>query len=292
MLQADGHDVMMIKGAALIFRYYGDVGARTLGDVDLVTTDAMGARALSSLEAMGWHHSQPSLPASYVMKRSHGVGLVDGRGGVVDLHRRVPHIKLADDGPMWKRAAHVRIDDLQVRTLATPDELLLTLGQGWLWDQIPSFRWIPDAMVLADHMTAQDWPVFVSEVRARHLAVKTTNALRYLVNEFGLGVPAVVMDELRGVPVERFERAEERAELRARSRRPIWSAPYFDYARLHPARRRTRWWFGLAVTLLRGMSPPPGTTWPRRVAQLVSVTTRRSVRAVRVEGSRRGRGPT
>ncbi|HUR77870.1 MAG TPA: nucleotidyltransferase family protein [Acidimicrobiales bacterium] len=288
-LQADGHDVMLIKGAALILRYYGDVGARTLGDVDLVTRDSLGVRALASLEAVGWRHFKPSRSASYVMQQSHGVGLIDGRDGKVDLHRRVPHLKLADDRPMWERSIPVMIDDLQTLTLATPDELLLTLGQGWRWNRLPSLRWIPDAMVLAERMTTDDWRVFLSEVQARHLVVKTTNALRYLSQEFGLDVPGVVMSELRCLPVERYEHAEERAELRPWPLLPPWSAPYFEYARAHPLERRTRWWFGFAVALQRRLSPPPGTAWPQHLAQR---TRRRATDAIKAVRSRVGRWPS
>lgn len=53
-----GIPVLVLKGVPLLSEVYGDMGARALGDADLLVRPEHGKEFVELLEANGWHHAK------------------------------------------------------------------------------------------------------------------------------------------------------------------------------------------------------------------------------------------
>ena len=207
-----GHRVMVIKGASLTVRYYGERGARPMGDVDLLVPAVEAPAALDVLERLGWVCTEAGHTARQVLARHHAANLKDDHGGRVDLHRQL----LADaprdaDASLWERAEPVTIEGLHLLAPCAPDELLLACVHGWAWSAVPSIRWVPDAIAIVRHMRSDaDWAWLAQGARRRQVTFRLSLALRLLRDRFGADIPAEVLRALEAGPFARFEVAEER----------------------------------------------------------------------------------
>src|ERR1700730_5129597 len=53
-LHEAGIQTMLLKGPALVLRYYGDVGLRPMEDVDILVPTHLGPAAIDILKGLGW----------------------------------------------------------------------------------------------------------------------------------------------------------------------------------------------------------------------------------------------
>jgi len=87
-LRSSGIDVLALKGTALLTRYYGDDGARLLGDLDLLVPEVRFGEALAVLQREGW---APQTEGYRVPdpRFNNAVQLIGTDGRSVDLHCHV-----------------------------------------------------------------------------------------------------------------------------------------------------------------------------------------------------------
>lgn len=254
-----GHRVMLLKGASLVLRHYGDRGARPMGDVDLLVPDGEADAALNELERLGWMSAEPDRTAQDVLTRHHAVNLVHESGGRVDLHRRF----LADspqgaDGPLWERAESVAIDDLRLLAPSAADELLLACVHGWQWNVVPSIRWIHDAVVVARRMRGEDWAWLEHEARRRQVSFRLSRALRVVHDRFAAPVPVDLLTRLEAGPFASLEAAEERSHTSAPGLIPGLPRAYFALAREIGPPNGPRWWVQCVRRFWFVRNPPSG----------------------------------
>jgi hypothetical protein len=276
VLQVNGHDVMVIKGVALAARFYGDRGARSIADVDVVVREDEIAAALDVLLRNGWRGSDPSIPPERLIASNHAVELIDARGARADLHRRLVTLS-ADglDGPVWERAVPTALGDVEVLTPCAADELLVTLLHGWAWSAGSSIRWVPDAAVIVGHMGADDWRTLIGEARRRQVSYRVWIALREVATRFGVAVPPWVLDELAAGPFASFEAAEERWHTRPHGRVPPGVFAYYQRVRSLGPPTGVRWWTDFARDYASLVRPPDGR---RRAGWIVEKFRRRLAR--------------
>jgi hypothetical protein len=280
-----GHRVMLLKGAALVLRHYGDRGARPMGDVDLLVPDGEADAALDELDRLGWVSGEPGRTARDVLTRHHAVNLVHESGGRVDLHRRF----LADspqgaDGPLWDRAEPVAIDELRLLAPSAADELLLACVHGWQWNVVPSIRWIHDAVVIARRMRGEDWAWLECEARRRQVSFRLSRALRVVHDRFAAPVPVDLLARIEAGPFASFEAAEERNHTSAPGLAPGFPRAYFALAREIGPPDGPRWWLQCAQRFWFVRNPPSGAQLAPWLARWVTQRFR-STAAARDESS-------
>lgn len=212
VLEAKGIDTLVIKGASLALLSYGDVGVRPMDDADVLVPVARAVEAIAVLSAAGWspEHADP-LAWTEV---HHSLGFAGPEGGHVDLHWFALW-QPARDEELWRASVPVELAGAMTRAPCAPDQLLLACVHGTPWSPLPPFRWIADAAtVIRSAGGSLDWDRLVAEARRRRVTVATAAALAYLGEEFGVAVPAAVLDRLRAAPTTRHERAAFRAACR------------------------------------------------------------------------------
>lgn len=276
VLQAAGHDVMVIKGVSLAARFYGDRGARSIVDVDVVVREDEAAAALEVLLRNGWSGSDPLIPPESLLARDHAVEVIDDRGVRVDLHRRLVALS-ADglDGPVWDRAVPTALGDVVVLTPCAADELLVAVLHGWAWSKGSTIRWVPDAAVIVGHMGTDDWRTLIAESRRRQVSYRVWIAVREVAGRFGVAVPTWVLDELAEGPFAPFEAAEERWHTKPQGRVPPGVFAYYQRVRQVGPPTGVAWWTDFARQYASLLGPPQG---QRRVGWVVEKTRRRLAR--------------
>lgn len=265
VLHDAGFDVMVVKGVSLAARFYEDRGVRPISDVDVVVREEQAAEALDVLLRSGWHSDDPGNSAEELLERSHSVGLVDGRGGNIDLHRRMMYLSRGGlDGTVWDRSVPTKIDNVAVFAPCAADELLLTVVHGWAWSPVSSIRWIPDVAAITPHMEHDDWLTLIAEARRRQVSYRVWIGLREVRRRFDVGVPSWVLDELGSGPFASFEAAEERWSIKAHGRVPPGVFAYFEYVRQVGSPAGVMWWPRFAKHYASVVAKPDGVnqlTW-------------------------------
>ena len=259
VLREAGLDAMVIKGVSLAERVYGDRGVRWITDVDIVVREGEAVRALDVLLCHGWRSDDSTYSAEDLFERNHAVALVDGRGGSIDLHRRLLYLSRAGlDGPVWDRAVLTNLGDTPVFMACLADELLVALVHGWAWSRVPSIRWIPDVAAIAPQLGPDDWKVLIDESRRRQVSYRVWAALRAVQAGYDVSLPTWVIDEVANGPFAPFESAEARWHTRAHHRVPPGVFAYFEFVRRRGSPENVTWWMDFARYYAFLVGPPQG----------------------------------
>lgn len=217
-LQAEGIDVLALKGLPLVLRHHPDLGLRPMSDVDLLVPSADAPRALDLLEGGGFV-DRGGVDRATLFRLYHGSGLThpDGPEIDIDLHWNLgsPFLRRGDalpgpDGPpgarsmaaFWVAAEPLDLGDEVTVSMLAPADLLLHLVVHGVWAGSGStVRWIADLHAVLTSAAAGrtgpvDWGRFLHQTRTRGLVVPVANALRYAVDTFSLAVPPHVVTAL------------------------------------------------------------------------------------------------
>jgi hypothetical protein len=212
VLEREGIETLVTKGASLALLSYGDVGVRPMDDIDVLVPIERTAAAIEALSGAGWSpaHEEP-LDWTEV---HHSLDFASTDSGHVDLHW-FSLWQPASDKELWRASVSLELAGAATRAPCPADQLLLACVHGTPWSPLPPFRWIADAVtVIRAGGERLDWDRFAAEAERRRLTVATAAALAYLREEFDAEVPGAVLRQLRAAPASRHERAAFRAACR------------------------------------------------------------------------------
>jgi hypothetical protein len=99
-------EMMVLKGAGRAARDHSALKSRFVNDVDVLVRPHEFRRAFDLLDAAGWRSTAAgsALYHRTLLDRVHGLNLIRGDLGDLDLHRSAihhPHQSLVDDEQMW-----------------------------------------------------------------------------------------------------------------------------------------------------------------------------------------------
>jgi SAM-dependent methyltransferase len=233
VLSDAGIETMILKGAALAYRHYRDLGARPMYDVDvLVRPDRARAAAEALLDA-GWTQCLPT-DLDLLLVACWGTAFNDRMDNAVDLHWYAMWSPAIEDD-FWLAAEPLEVAGVPTLAQCPADQLLQVCVHG-IWSDGMRLRWVPDALAVIRSTPDLDWDRLISGARSRALTLPLHEALRYLRGRFGTAVPASVLKSLDRHHCDVFERATHRA----------WHAP--------PTRLRHTW---LMIERYRRQRPLP-----------------------------------
>jgi hypothetical protein len=232
LLHAGGVRTLVLKGAALIPLYYGDVGVRAMNDIDVLVPVARARAALDLMAGSEWTTSFP-LTSSRVLL-THSVLFERGLDDF-DLHWHVmEECCLPDaDEAFWSGAVQVRYQNVDTLALNPGDQLLHVLVHGLRWAETPPVRWVADAMVvLARAADRVDWKRLAELAVRCGVVLPVYHGLRYLESSFAAPIPQGVLARLAGTPVPRWQVAEYRVKTLRRTSWRRLRFHWFNYKRL------------------------------------------------------------
>lgn len=212
MFDRAGIPTLILKGAPLSIVHYKDLGARPMGDVDVMVPNAGAEDAITVLHAHGWRdaafervdHVSPKMRA---VRHSWGFTNQERRG--IDLHWHALYMGCfpnADEG-FWQGARPVDVNGVWTQTLCATDMLMHVCVHGGHWNYLPPIRWVADAWTVIN--TSQDdldWGRLLHTARKFRVVLHLRDMLGYLAGTFDAPVPADVLDALAREPVSDNDR--------------------------------------------------------------------------------------
>jgi hypothetical protein len=167
LLDELGVGAVLLKGAAMITPiYYGDIGIRTITDVDVLIPHDQARLASNALVAAGWVPDD-TRSLERCLRDYHAVNLAQGRFGSLDLHWNllVTARDTAADAAMIERSVATTLDDRVVRVLDPADHLLHICANATPRET----RWITDVVTIIRRCPELDWDRFVEDLGPRRL---------------------------------------------------------------------------------------------------------------------------
>lgn len=204
-LRQAGIDVMPLKGAALIIKYYQDYGLRHMGDYDLMVRVRDVAAAFVILTETGWKSDLPTHGKlrQNIIKYTQERHFTDSSGMVLDFHWHLSPLCVdpAADSAFWSDSITAMFDSADVCLLNPADQLLHVCVHGITWSKTPSIRWIPDSLEIIRKAHEFDWNRLLLQAHERQLTLFARSALNYLVCKYDAPVPCNIMEEINDLPM-------------------------------------------------------------------------------------------
>jgi hypothetical protein len=219
-----GIDALVLKGLALSLLYYQDLGARPMGDVDLLVRLVDADRACRLLESRGYR-TLPVRPADasrweregddeWYRRLRHARGFERERIEQIDLHWALSldfvaaDPSIADTGDLWAASQPLEVGGAATATLSATHHLFHAVVHGLGASTSAEVRWAADAITImrtAGHEV--DWEELVATARRHRCALMLHEGLVYLRQALGAPVPEDAVAELSRLRPGRRERA-------------------------------------------------------------------------------------
>ena len=221
-----GIQPVVLKGLALIARFYRDPGLRPMADVDVLVRPTDIERASELAAGLGWHPRHRLTPAFLRVK--HAAPFDHHMGVACDIHWRVFEEAGADetDEDFRDDTELVTFQAARLRVLSPTDQLLHVCGHAGRWNEVPAIRWVPDAVLILREGPI-DWQRFVAHTVKRRFILRMRQMLGYLRKTLGVAIPSSVEAELADRPVSALERLEY--GVRTREHRLLGELPTYVF---------------------------------------------------------------
>ena len=217
LLQEHNIPVMILKGAPLLLNTYKDLGARYLGDVDILIHPSHAQKAVMLLLAhgwsdiKGWRHPNPTF-GSHEKETARELTLV-GKGTAfsnqkdheIDLHWKLFYdhfhlFKKNNEHPMsyaalLKNAEPLMIKNLSCTTPCPEDALIHIIVHGAVHNAHRTIRWVTDTSSIIKTSNI-NWTRLIEHTTTFGFEIEVTVAFSYLVKNFNLPIPKSFQDEL------------------------------------------------------------------------------------------------
>ena len=200
-----GIDTLVLKGVAMIVRFYKDAGVRSLADFDLLVHDSQANQAMQLLHELGWqNHRIESLLVQDYRTPANGIGFHNpSRQFGCDLHWHVTHLHLSEryDALMWKDAVPIQVGKVQTLALCNEDQLIHVFFNAGMHEGRINLRWLTDALAIFKSEAAIDWPRFVQRCQQMEFGQPVAELLEYLRSEWEVPVPLETIEALARIRV-------------------------------------------------------------------------------------------
>lgn len=225
---------MILKGAALVLLHYKDYGLRPMSHIDVLVRIKDALQAVNLLSNMEMKAQEAFTESTISVAHAHV--FKDAAGQEFDLHwylmqeYRYPH---ADDD-FWDGAVSVKVNDVFTYALNPADLLLHICVYGAKWDQVPSFRWVADAMTIINSSQNEiDWNRLLIQAKTRRLIIPLRKTLDYLRDLLDAPIPNDVLQSIQNTATSKLERMEYRYKTQSYFQKPLGKLPikWFDYLR-------------------------------------------------------------
>ncbi|MEO9965298.1 MAG: nucleotidyltransferase family protein [Reichenbachiella sp.] len=196
-----------VKGVPLAKLYYSFDGIRPMSDLDIVIREKDLTSAWDKLSTAGWKDkfSEKSVDYKKLIVRSRC--LVNFKDDELDLHWRTfkDSFQESDEEEIWSGLIDFKVGNHTAYTLSPTHQLIHTLIHGMQWNEVPSFRWICDSLIILKQ-TEIDWPLLLKFAKKRKYTLRLSCGFQYLKDEFKANIPEEVLQELQTFQVSSAER--------------------------------------------------------------------------------------
>ncbi len=200
-----GIPILLMKGAALVFFHYKDLGLRPMSDIDVLIPTSQFRASMDLLGKSGWRSAKPDSYENALWFNNTSL-FQHSSGGKLELHwyaisqSRRKNI----DENFWRRAIPVNYQGVETLATCPTDTLFHVCIHGAKWNELPPIRWITDAIQIM-RTSKVDWNTLLEEGKKRRLIVGLKETLFFLHEEFNAAIPSEVLKNLSEIPVTKSE---------------------------------------------------------------------------------------
>lgn len=237
---------IILKGAALVQKHYGDYGLRPMEDFDFLVPVGKRRAALELLTQSGWKPRTLGLEKlnDASLDTRHDCAFIDAKQNHTDLHWHVLFWNLerdADDD-FWSGAVPVKLsDDATTLALNPADQLLHAIVHGLWFNEARQIRWVADAITILNSAPEIDWDRLITRAEKARLILVTREGLNYLSQEMNAAIPSSVLQRLQRAGTSIGERLEHYAETRPLSQRGLFQAFWSYYCQFQRTSSDAPW---------------------------------------------------
>ena len=209
-----GIRTMVLKGAALLLRYYKDMGTRPMADFDMMIPPDKVKQATSYLTEEGW---TPSTLVNSDIGVYHGCNFTNKKDLQIDLHWHLLEESCfpGGDDSFWDGSVPLNIKNFSTLMLNPADQLLHICGHGIRWNPVPPIRWVADAdAIIKTSGNDLDWERLVRHAETYTLVSCLATGLTYIKGLLNSEIPESVLRALSALPVSRIDRVTFKARTR------------------------------------------------------------------------------
>jgi hypothetical protein len=198
-LHHHGIPSILLKGISLLLTSYKDVGGRMMGDADILVPLDKAVDACNLMLSLGWKcrlgpdiewfDERNILP--YV-RATHEKSFVNSQGQILDLHFISPFRDVFAPEQIevfWQKAVPITINGHTCKVLSPELVFLHVCQHGYRLNQMPSYRWVLDALRTVQSSNEFNWPFLISFAQKIGLSFHLKMAAAYLTEHFDLRIP-------------------------------------------------------------------------------------------------------
>ncbi|MBX9704740.1 MAG: nucleotidyltransferase family protein [Gammaproteobacteria bacterium] len=193
-----GITAVVLKGMAECIYYYEDLGARSMGDVDVLVSSQQALIALDILLAQGWrlvHFTREQITPA-LLKTRHAVALIKDDKHNLDLHwHLLPELCGKPGHEVFiKHSIPAAYKGISFAVLHPADQLLHIIVHGTKYSPVPLIRWVADAMAILRKTGAEfDWNYLLKQAKCNRFMTALKEALPFLAEHFTTSIPLSVL---------------------------------------------------------------------------------------------------
>jgi hypothetical protein len=199
ILKESNIKVMIPKGFPLALFHYPDLGARYMGDIDLLIEPGDLAATAKVLQDNEWSRDS-QLPPPGLAPFIHAASFWHPKRGSLDVH----WVPFRVDSPVqskidfWNRTSSRNVDGQPIRVPDATNLLLQVCFHSRKLDSQATCRWIIDALTLINGVDDPvDWDAVVTRSQEADVMLPVRDALSYLHNEFGPILPEDTLEQFK-----------------------------------------------------------------------------------------------
>lgn len=244
--QQAGLPTIILKGAALVKKHYGDYGLRPMEDFDFLVPIGQRRAAIGLLTQSAWKPRTPGLEKlnEASLDTRHDCAFVDARLNHTDLHWHVLlwNLERNADDEFWSGAVSVKLSaDVTTQAFNSADQLLHTIVHGLWSNEARQIRWVADAITVLNSSPEIDWDRLIAQAERARLTLITREGLNYLSQEMSAAIPGSVLQRLQRMQVSIGERLEHAVETLPLRQRGVFQAFWSYYSQFQRTSSDASW---------------------------------------------------
>jgi len=248
IFQQAGIKTIVLKGMALILKYYPNYGLRPMNDIDVMVPVNQIPEALLVLEKEGWISKSQIIFESKEYKKFTrkkidkqyfsvyaSVNFVNNLKKDFDLHGHILHQNTKDDADniFWETAHAYKINnDLNTHILCPTYFLFQVIIHGLRKENITNIRWIADSYTIIANSQI-DWDRLSVMADVQGLNIYLIYGISYLKELLNIPVPEDWFKELQNIHLSPKEYRYFRMENKGNSKFFLYLSLWFRHSRLH-----------------------------------------------------------
>jgi len=201
-------EVLSLKGISLIVSAYQDMGARFMGDSDILINPADAKKIIPLMRDAGWEFADKySTDYDYfnldsVLRLNKEMGFKNRHSIYMDIHWRLFNIAGRDDNEdimpakeLMDSSSMIEFNDKKYKMMAPENMLLHVIVHGAEINGSKVLRWVSDAAaIIRTHDI--DWDLFLANTKKYVFEVDVMVAFKYLLEHDLVKIPKEASEQL------------------------------------------------------------------------------------------------